>query len=95
MSAPEPISKATAAYYIQSAIAFAVSFGATLLGIVYLPLTTWQRAFLAVAMVFLVTSCFNLAKVVRDAHEAQQIRHRVDEARLDKMFVEHNPLKTA
>ncbi|MUM19239.1 hypothetical protein FZI91_08025 [Mycobacterium sp. CBMA271] len=95
MSTSEPVSKATAAYYIQSAIAFGVSFGSTLLGIVYLPLTTWQRGFLAVCMVFLVTSCFNLAKCVRDAHETQQVRHRIDEARLDKMFVEHNPLKTA
>lgn len=85
--------RATAAYYIQSAVAFAVSSGALLIGIVYLPMSAWQRGFLAVCGLFLVTSCFNLAKVIRDQHEAQQFRNRVDEARMEQIYAEHNPLK--
>ncbi|MCV7400312.1 hypothetical protein H7K24_09100 [Mycobacterium fragae] len=93
MNTPQPLLRTSAAYFVQSGIAFAVSFGALAIGIAYLPMSGWQRAFLAICTLFLVTSCFNLAKVIRDQHEANQFRNRVDEARLEQMYVEHNPLK--
>lgn len=87
--APKP----TAAFFIQSAIAFGVSAGALLIGAFYLPMDPWQRGFMIVGTLFLITSCFNLAKVVRDQQEANSIRGRVDEARLDKLMAEHDPLR--
>ncbi len=90
---PQPLLRTTYAYFVQSAIAFGVSFGALALGVTFLPISVWQRGFLAVCGLFLVTSCFNLAKVTRDQHEAQLIRNRVDEARIEQMYVDHNPLK--
>lgn len=95
MNTSEPTIRASSAYYVQSAVAFAVAFASTLGGIAYLPISPWPRAFLAVCALFLVTSCFGLAKVVRDAHESQQVRNRIDEARIEQMYVEHNPLKSA
>lgn len=95
MSTTEPVVKTSNAYYLQAAIAFAVAFAATLGGIVYLPISPWPRAFLGICTLFLVTSCFSLAKVVRDVHETQQVRNRIDEARLEQMYAEHNPLKSA
>ena len=37
---------------------------ATLLGIAYLPIDAWQRGFLGMSLLFLVTSTFTLAKVI-------------------------------
>lgn len=93
METPQPLLRTTNAYFAQSAISFGVSLSALAIGITFLPMSVWQRGFLAVCGLFLVTSCFNLAKVIRDQHEAQQIRNRVDEARMEQMYVGHNPLK--
>jgi hypothetical protein len=52
----------------------------------------WQRLFLAMTVLFLVTSSFTLAKVIRDQEEATTVRVRLDEARMEKLLAEHNPL---
>jgi hypothetical protein len=92
MSIPDNISKTTAAFLVQCVVAFAVSFVATVVGIVFLPLDPWQRLFLAISVLFLVSSTFGLAKVVRDQQEASTVRVRVDAARVEKILTEHNPL---
>jgi len=48
-----------------------------LLGIAYLPVSSWIRAFLALGLLYAVTSAFTLAKCVRDSHEANTVVHRV------------------
>lgn len=93
MTTSTPAPKPTTAFFVQSAIAFAVSSGALLVGAFYLPMDAWQRGFLVVGTLFLITSSFNLAKVIRDQQEANSIRVRVDEARLDKLITEHDPLR--
>ena len=86
--------KPTSAFYAQAAISFAVSVTGVLAGIVYLPVTNWMRAFLAVGLLYAVTSTFTLAKCVRDQHEANTVVHRVDEARLERFLSEHDPFRT-
>lgn len=86
------MSKNTAAFFVQAAVAFGVSFLGVLGGIFFLPLDAWQRLFLAMTALFLVTSSFTLAKVIRDQQEAMTIRVRMDEARIEKLIAEHNPL---
>lgn len=88
-------SKNTAAFFLQAAIAFGVSLLGVLGGIVFLPLDMWQRMFLAMTVLFLVTSAFTLAKVIRDQEEAATIRVRLDEARIEKLLAEHNPFTTS
>lgn len=97
MNATSPIAdmtKTTAAFAVQAAISFGVSFLGALAGIVYLPLDPWQRLFLGMTVLFLVASTFTLAKVVRDQQEAATVRVRIDEARLEKLIAEHNPFTT-
>lgn len=94
MSIPLNLTKTTAAFLAQSAISFGVSFLGLLFGICYLPLDMWQRLFLAMAGLFLVSSTFGLAKVVRDMQKASTVRVRIDEARIDKLLNEHDPLRT-
>ena len=81
----------TTAFYAQAGIAFAVALAAVTLGIWNLPVGAWERSFLALGTLFLVTSTFTLAKCVRDAQETSQVVHRLDQARVDKILAEHDP----
>jgi hypothetical protein len=88
-------SKSTTAFYVQAAISFGVSLAGVTLGIAYLPVGGWVRAFLGLGLMFVVTSAFTLAKVVRDHQENAAVVNRVDQARLDKLLAEHDPFKVA
>ncbi|MEV5352754.1 YiaA/YiaB family inner membrane protein [Streptomyces sp. NPDC093516] len=59
----------TAAFYGQAVASFAVAMAATAIGIYRLSADAWVRGFLAIAVLYLVTSSFTLAKVVRDRQE--------------------------
>ena len=85
--------RTTTAFYAQTVISFAVSLGATLIGIAYLAQTRWVRAFLALGMLYSITSAFTLAKCIRDRQEEGAIVSRVDQARLDKLLSEQDLLK--
>src|SRR5688500_4604120 len=85
--------QSTAAYFGQAVASFAVALAATALGIFRMEADPWVRAFLGVAVLYLVTSAFTLAKVVRDKQEAGQIVSRVDQARLEKLLAEHDPFE--
>jgi hypothetical protein len=83
----------TAAYYGQAVASFAIALGAVALGIFNMEADAWVRAFLGIAVLYLTTSAFTLAKVVRDRQEAGQIVSRVDQARLEKLLAEHDPFQ--
>jgi len=84
--------RTTTAFYSQTAISFAVSLGATLIGIAYLHDSRWVRAFLALGLLYSLTSAFTLAKCIRDRQEEGAIVSRVDQARLDKLLAEQDLL---
>src|SRR5690242_17989707 len=85
--------KNTAAFYVQSAISFGIALLAACTAIVYLPAGGWIRAFLALSLLYVVTSAFTLAKCIRDQQETHGVVSRVDQARLDKLLAEHDPFK--
>ncbi|RMI29722.1 YiaA/YiaB family inner membrane protein [Nocardia stercoris] len=85
--------KSSGAFLAQAAIAFGISFAASVFGVAYLPLDIWQRGFLIITLLFLVSSTFTLAKVVRDQHESSRVTHRIDEARMEKLMAEHDPFR--
>jgi len=86
-----PLPKHTTAFFVQAAVAFGVALLAVVLGIAYLPVDAWMRSFLAVGTLFLVSSSFTLAKVVRDAQEVTALTSRIDRARVDRILAEHDP----
>jgi hypothetical protein len=94
MTSPVP-SKTSAAFYVQAVISFAVSSVAVAVGIFYLPIGGWPRAFLALGLLYVVTSAFTLAKCIRDQQESSSVLSRVDQARLDKFLAEHDPFQAA
>ncbi|MCT2591443.1 hypothetical protein LHJ74_16280 [Streptomyces sp. N2-109] len=83
----------TTAFFAQAALAFAVSLLAVGIGVVWLPVGPWERGFLALGVLFLVSSSFTLAKCVRDRQETLEVTHRVDQARIDKIISEHDPFE--
>ncbi|MBJ8340393.1 MULTISPECIES: YiaA/YiaB family inner membrane protein [Antrihabitans] len=86
MTTPTAKSRNTTAFYIQAVVAFGVSLFGTLVGVYYLPIDPWQKGFLIMTALFLVTSCFTLAKVVRDQQEEAMLR----EARMERLITEHD-----
>ncbi len=85
--------QSTAAFYGQAVASFAVAMAATAVGIFQLSADAWVRGFLAISVLYLVTSAFTLAKVIRDRQEAGQIVSRVDQARVDKLLAAHDPFE--
>ena len=63
----------TPAFFAQAAISFGIAAVAVGIGITYLPVDRWIRAFLAIGCLFLVSSAFTPAKCVRDHQEVQQL----------------------
>ncbi|MBH5334033.1 hypothetical protein IHE55_04135 [Streptomyces pactum] len=93
MTTPSIQRPTTTAFFIQAAISFGVSLAAVAYGIAKLPVGAWERGFLALGLVFVVTSSFTLAKCVRDRQEAEEVTNRVDKARLDKLLIEQDVFK--
>jgi hypothetical protein len=83
----------TSAFYLQAILSFGISMTAMTIAIVYLPAAGWIRAFLALGLLYLVTSTVTLCKVVRDRQELSVVTNRVDQARLDKLLAEHDPFR--
>ena len=83
----------TNGFALQAGIAFVTALFAMILAIYLMDGDVWIRAFLALDTVFLVTSSFTLAKVVRDAQEETYVMARLDRARLDKLLSEHDPFQ--
>jgi hypothetical protein len=88
-----PAARTTSAFYLQSIVAFSIALGVVILGEVYLPVSPWIRAFLALGTVFLVSSTFSLAKCVRDAQESETVVSRIDRARIERMLAEYDPYR--
>ncbi|KFE63719.1 YiaA/YiaB family inner membrane protein [Hyalangium minutum] len=80
------------AWVVQTWLSWVLAVGVTSMGVWFLPVDGWMKAFLGMGMLFTVGSTFSLAKTVRDVHEQQRIVSRIDEARMTKLLAEVDPL---
>lgn len=85
----------SAAWSFQVKVSFALSLTGLILGIVYLDVEPWARAFLATCALFTVSSSLALAKTLRDEHESHRLVSRVDEAKLERFLAEHDPFRVS
>jgi hypothetical protein len=83
----------SSAWIIQVWISFVVSISATTFGILYLPVDNWIKGYLSMGLLFSVGSTISISKTTRDLHEANKFLHRIDEAKLEKLLVEHDPFQ--
>lgn len=69
-----------------------VSFGAAAfmvgMGIFFLPLDWWSRAYMAMGVIALVQSCVTMTKTIRDQHEAAKLLNRIEDARTERLLME-------
>ena len=79
------------AWVAQAEIAFGVALASMIVAICYLPAGAWVRAFLALGLLFTVSSSLTLAKTLRDVHESRRVLRRVDEAKLERLLAEQDP----
>ncbi|MDE3722051.1 MULTISPECIES: YiaA/YiaB family inner membrane protein [Nocardiopsis] len=66
-----PTPRSSPQFYLQSMISFAAASLGLGVGIVFLPVDLWIRAFLGMGLLYVVTATFTLAKCVRDRQEDQ------------------------
>jgi len=89
MMRTDDVQRDTPAWMFQVWASFAIAVGATAIGIAYLPLDPWLRAFLGMGLMFSVGSAFSLAKTLRDNHEAKRLLNRLSEAKTEKIIREY------
>jgi len=79
--------KDSPAWVIQTWAAFMLSISMTSFGIVNLPVDNWVKGFMSMGLAFSVGSTFTL-----DLHEARRLAARIDEAKVEKLLSQHDPL---
>jgi hypothetical protein len=82
----DDVQRDTPAWIFQVWASFGISVGTTALGVVYLPMDPWIRAFLGMGLLFSVGSALTLAKTLRDNHEARRLINRLSEAKAEKII---------
>jgi hypothetical protein len=81
----------SAAWLFFVRVSFVVALVANSLGVAYLPVDPWVRAYLGIGELFLVGSTITMAKALRDEHEAKTLLSRITEARTSKLLREFEP----
>ncbi|MEL6766986.1 MAG: YiaA/YiaB family inner membrane protein [Pseudomonadota bacterium] len=67
-------------------INFFIGMSVTLFGIWLMEVTLTMKGFLAMGLLLSVSGAFNLAKTLRDEHEAKRFHNRIDEARTERLL---------
>ena len=75
----------------MACISFALSVVAMIFAVSLLEISLAMSMFVGVCYVFSVSSCFTLAKVVRDRHEAEKFLSKVENAKTEK-FLSEQPI---
>lgn len=76
----------TQAFTTLAWISFGISFIGMILGIIYLNLDIYQKAFVGMTYLFSISSCFVLAKVVRDKQESEELVRKIENAKTEQMI---------
>lgn len=82
----------SAAWVMQTQLTFAVALGAMGFGITMLPLDLWARGYLVMGLLLTVVGSINLAKTIRDNHEAGRVERKVEGAKIEKFLSDHDPV---
>jgi hypothetical protein len=83
----------SSSWIAQTWISFVLSVGVTGIGIWFLPVDPWVRAFMCMGLLFSIGSAISLSKTLRDLHEAQRVTAKIDEARVHQLLNNYDPLK--
>ena len=83
----------SSAWVVQTWLSFIISISATTIGILHLPANAWIKGFMGMGLAFSIGSTVSLTKTQRDLYEAKKLTTKVEEARVEKILIEHDSLK--
>lgn len=69
---------------------FGISLGMMVLGVLAIPGEVWMKGFFLLGTFFLVGSCFTLSKALRDQHEAENLVHKLESAKAERILREYD-----
>jgi hypothetical protein len=78
----------SAAWVTFTYAAFLGSLAMVAMGIVFLPVDLWIKAYFAMGIVLLVQACITVTKTVRDEHESKRMVNRIEDARAERLLME-------
>lgn len=67
--------------------AFAGAAGMVGLGILFIPVDIWIKAYLAMGTVMLIQTCVTLTKTLRDQQEAGRLHNRIEDAKTEQLLM--------
>lgn len=76
----------TQAFSTLAWISFGISFIGMVIGLIYLQMDIYQKAFIGMTYLFSISSCFVLAKVVRDKQESEDYVKKIENAKTEQML---------
>lgn len=79
----------TSAYSSMAWVSFGISTVGMIAGILYLPIGLEIKAFFGLGYFYTVSSCFTLAKTLRDKHEGSRLHNRLKEAKTERLLNEY------
>ncbi|MBE9222389.1 hypothetical protein IQ215_06735 [Cyanobacterium stanieri LEGE 03274] len=80
----------SSAWVIQTWLSFIISVSVTSIGIFYMPVNSWIKAFMGMGLLFSIGSTVSLTKTQRDLHESTRIISKLEEAKVERILAEHN-----
>lgn len=89
---PQPSQLHSPAWVAITKIQFGISVLALVIGLAYLPVEPWIVAYLVMGTLLLTSSTVALTKTIRDMHEGGRLVSRVEEAKLERILSQHDPL---
>jgi hypothetical protein len=84
---PQPLhhSAAWVAFTYASFLLSLLMIGA---GVAFMPIDTWMKGFLAMAVIMLVQSCITVTKTLRDNEEANKLLNRIEDAKTERLLMD-------
>jgi hypothetical protein len=70
-------------------LSFILAAIGTIIGIVLLEVSLATKGFFAMGYVFTISSCFTLAKVIRDKHQAEKLIAKIEKAKTEKLITKY------
>jgi hypothetical protein len=77
------------ALYIMAWLSFILAAIGAIIGVVLLEVSLPTQGFFAMGYVFTISSCFTLAKVIRDKREAEKLISKIEKAKTKKLITKY------
>lgn len=90
---PQPSQLHSPAWVAVTKIQFGVAVVALVFGLWYLPVEPWVVAYLVMGNLLLLSSTVSLTKTLRDIHEGGRLVSKVEEAKLERILAQHDPMQ--